>query len=621
MHCLLCGRKLAIFRKSALGDFCCAEHRALYLEEQEELGVARLMGSAPGKPKTVPAAAPQGRLMLAPAGFLAETAQASSSPSPARGYFHPIRPDVHLASLRLLDLAEPGRRLAPMVRESLVALEPEPVVPMEAGPLAFRPWLPLSLDTLQAPALSPAGLMQPWSMAAGEHFTLSPLVAAAWAREGAAEPIPAPLDFDFTLAFAWPALNVPVEFRTEIPSEALEIEMPVDAADTAPLEAPPGMAMPAMAMPAAALPPAIGAAFHESTADFEPAPLPRPRLAKPEGPRTLPRPFQMSPLLDAEPSLVNSARAARKLQPRRSNRDEFYELSDIAQGARGQKGEGFGWRQLVYVAGAPTMVGLCSALFLVLSAAALISVPRAGSSRSGGGGSLFAGSGGPSSFRLENLRSAIRGRAALRLDEDFRAGLSGWSGSEGWSKDWSYDQAGFLRPGKIGLFKNSMNLTNYRMEFMGQIERKSLGWVFRAADAENFYAAKITITKPGPLPAAELVRFAVTAGQAGPRLSVPLPFPIRNDTIYNIQLDVKGDSFAARVNGQMVDAWSDARFRMGGVGFMSEAGDLARVRWLRVSDRDDFLGRICSYLTAQAFVPGDGVLSASTYQAFVVPEL
>src|SRR6266436_6762856 len=43
MNCLLCGHKLAIFRRLSLGDFCCQEHRALFLREQSDQGLARLI--------------------------------------------------------------------------------------------------------------------------------------------------------------------------------------------------------------------------------------------------------------------------------------------------------------------------------------------------------------------------------------------------------------------------------------------------------------------------------------------------------------------------------------------------------------------------------------------------
>src|SRR5713226_3677836 len=51
MNCLICGHKLAIFRKLSLGDFCCQEHRSLFIQEQSDRGLARLM-EASGEPES-----------------------------------------------------------------------------------------------------------------------------------------------------------------------------------------------------------------------------------------------------------------------------------------------------------------------------------------------------------------------------------------------------------------------------------------------------------------------------------------------------------------------------------------------------------------------------------------
>ncbi len=208
----------------------------------------------------------------------------------------------------------------------------------------------------------------------------------------------------------------------------------------------------------------------------------------------------------------------------------------------------------------------------------------------------------------------------MKLEDDFRSGLSGWIGPNGWSLDWSYDQAGFLRPGKLGFLEQSMNLVNYRMELMGQIERKSLGWAFRAKDENNYYVAKLTITKPGPLPMVSLVHYLVTNGREGAKSSVALPFAVRNDTLYKVEMNIHDDQFRASVNGHVVDSWSDRILRAGGVGFVSGKGEAARVRWIRVSDRDDLLGKVCSYLSARYERPSDNpVLSASLYTFLRVP--
>ena len=54
MNCLICGHKLAIFRKLSLGDFCCQEHRALFVKQQSDRGLARLMDTAePSKKRAI----------------------------------------------------------------------------------------------------------------------------------------------------------------------------------------------------------------------------------------------------------------------------------------------------------------------------------------------------------------------------------------------------------------------------------------------------------------------------------------------------------------------------------------------------------------------------------------
>jgi len=250
---------------------------------------------------------------------------------------------------------------------------------------------------------------------------------------------------------------------------------------------------------------------------------------------------------------------------------------------------------------------LFAILFLFSAITIFLSAPETMSNR------------GPS-FRWGSLRTAIRNRAVLKVEDDFRTGLNGWSFPTGWSQDWSYDQAGFLRPGKLGFLDKSMKLVNYRLELMGQIERKSLGWAFRAQDSKNYYVAKLMIAHPGPLPIVDLIHYPVLNGKEGAKVRVTLPFAVRNDTLYQVEMNVRGDAFRASVNGHVVDSWNDNSLRAGGVGFVSGQGEAARVRWIRVSERDDVIGRVCSYLSARATQSlDDPVLSASYYMLFRGP--
>ena len=193
------------------------------------------------------------------------------------------------------------------------------------------------------------------------------------------------------------------------------------------------------------------------------------------------------------------------------------------------------------------------------------------------------------------IESRLQQRAVIEVVEDFRSGLSGWEGRPEWSEGWSYDPAGFVHPGPLALLTASRALSDYHFEFLGLIERKGIGWVFRAADLRNYYAIKIVIARAGPLPRAVLVRYVVTDGLAVEQIRLPLPITIRIGRFYRIETSAYEDRFVTSIDGRVVDAFFDGQYRTGGVGLFSEPGEDARVMALRVADRDDFLGRLCAY--------------------------
>ena len=210
---------------------------------------------------------------------------------------------------------------------------------------------------------------------------------------------------------------------------------------------------------------------------------------------------------------------------------------------------------------------------------------------------------------MDGIKQNIQRRAAVELTDDFRQGLGEWSGVGDWARGWTYDPAGFIRPRQLALYTPSLSLEDYRFEFLGAIEKKSLSWVFRAADVMNYYAARLEVTRGGPLPIVELVRYAVINGKADPKKSIPLPMQGRLDTIYRVRVDVLGNDFVTTVQGQVVDVFSDDRLPRGGVGFFSNIGEDARLRWIEVSHQYDMLGRLCAYLVPYN-VPNSNVRSA-----------
>lgn len=199
--------------------------------------------------------------------------------------------------------------------------------------------------------------------------------------------------------------------------------------------------------------------------------------------------------------------------------------------------------------------------------------------------------------RLNALQRIILRRAAVRLFDDFRGGLGSWEGREGWAKTWRYGDATFVEPGELALLTPSLSMSDYTLTFLGQIERRSLNWVFRARDLSNYYSMRIVITRGGPLPEAAVVRSVVINGKEQNVKTLPIPFPVRADTLYLVRMEVRGQDFTTYIQNQVVDHFSDARLKRGGIGFYSPKGDRALLRWVEVSHQYDYLGRLCALLS------------------------
>jgi hypothetical protein len=106
---------------------------------------------------------------------------------------------------------------------------------------------------------------------------------------------------------------------------------------------------------------------------------------------------------------------------------------------------------------------------------------------------------------------------------------------------------------------------------------KSIGWVFRAADPENYYAMKIaTVSSALPLKVA-LFKYLVANGRQTQVGRVPIDMAIQPDTTFNIREDVRGPRFTTYIQGQQIDSWTDDQLKVGGVGFLNEREERGKV--------------------------------------------
>jgi len=215
----------------------------------------------------------------------------------------------------------------------------------------------------------------------------------------------------------------------------------------------------------------------------------------------------------------------------------------------------------------------------------------------------------PGSGVFQRVRQAIASRATLEIANDFRSGKQFWDGGKtDWGKGWSRNPDGYVKTGGLSLFRPSLKLTDYRLEFMAQIENKAMGWVFRAQDTGNFYAMKFNVVEPGLRPIISVVRYPVVNGKRGHRVEIPLQVMMHNNTPYRVAVDVRGNHFTTSIEGEQVDSFFDDTLQAGGVGFFSESAERARLYWMKITNNDDFLGHICAYLAGSrpGSLGGDG---------------
>ena len=191
----------------------------------------------------------------------------------------------------------------------------------------------------------------------------------------------------------------------------------------------------------------------------------------------------------------------------------------------------------------------------------------------------------------------------LSIEDRFQTGLRNWlpapgAGLAGWRLE-----NGLLRPGGLRIWDGSRNLGDYSFQFEGRVESKSIGWVVRAPNHNNYYATKLSIPERGGASRPEIVRFSMIQGQESRRQYFPIPMQLDKDQFYDYEVRAVGDRILTLVGGRVVDQWRDGRFRTGGVGFFSERGDKSSIRWAKLQEGESMADKLRSYLTFGLIIP------------------
>jgi hypothetical protein len=148
-----------------------------------------------------------------------------------------------------------------------------------------------------------------------------------------------------------------------------------------------------------------------------------------------------------------------------------------------------------------------------------------------------------------------------------------------WSRRTAY-VVGSKDPREILVYSGSEGVKNYRIEFAWVPDPQGVGWIFRATDSANYYAAKLRLLQAGATPMLSSEHFAVIKGVEGAhsRKIVTLG---RTASEVLVRMDATGPAFTLYLQGTPADYWTDGRFESGSLGFYQERGERPVLQALR----------------------------------------
>lgn len=191
---------------------------------------------------------------------------------------------------------------------------------------------------------------------------------------------------------------------------------------------------------------------------------------------------------------------------------------------------------------------------------------------------------------LAAMGEPLHERAAFTWRETFQ------NASRPWVPVSALDPAGdgVVRVRGLVLQTKTQGLKTYGLDFSARADKKSIGWVVRAADPADYFVFKLIERGRSPRGLKfDLVRYAVVHGQAPPvdqRKSVPVIVIGGTDDFVDISARVTDDQILTLVNGFGVDTWKNPEVRNGAIGLLAEDGESFLVKSMTISGNDDFLG-------------------------------
>ena len=138
----------------------------------------------------------------------------------------------------------------------------------------------------------------------------------------------------------------------------------------------------------------------------------------------------------------------------------------------------------------------------------------------------------------------------------------------------------------MSVYEPSREEADYRIQFGWVPDANGVGWVFRTRDANDYYAVRLRLIKPGASLVLAAEHFSVWNGEESVHSRKIIPL-VNNSGLVQVRMDAIGTSFTLSLQDAPVDTWTDARLDAGALGFYQENGQRPAVQALRFT----FIGK------------------------------
>jgi len=146
-------------------------------------------------------------------------------------------------------------------------------------------------------------------------------------------------------------------------------------------------------------------------------------------------------------------------------------------------------------------------------------------------------------------------------------------------------------PGRtLTVYEPSRSESDYRMEFSWVPDASGVGWVFRARDSNNYYAARLSLQQRDGESVLVSEHFGVSEGTENPHSQKVIP--LHNTTaLIKVHMDAIGSAFKLFVEDDLADSWTGTRLETGALGFYADGDRLPKLLALSFTFIDNSVSR------------------------------